>query len=475
MIIKLSDYINPTPKQREAFKYVGKGYRIFYGGARGGGKSHFSLMAAVYCCLNYPGIKCVLIRETYPELEDNFINALQDLYPAQAFGYKYRGNPSRTARFNNGSRIIFRACDCEAAAKKIQGIEFQIMIVDEANNFDEMTLHKLTGSLRVNVSRIPNFEPTLIMTGNPGGVSDVYFKTRFVRPNLAYWKEYEIKHQDKYKFISAKVSDNPYVNESYIDWLGSLPTHLKEAWLEGNWDVFEGQFFEEWNSDEHIVEHYEPPEHWYRYAGLDLGFTREHPTVCLWAAQNPDNYDVYVYREYSSYGVTEQYISDIKDIQGREPITAIYADPSMFNSSLKHRFDDDSPDLMFLKNGLPITPANNNRANGWRVLKQWLHWTTNRTAKLKISEQCPVLIQTMPTLKYAQGLNGRKDDLNTKGQDDAADALRYLLITAFGYPSEYEIKMMSDEQKEKKNNRDFTQAVYSNFLTEHAPTSAYYL
>jgi hypothetical protein len=92
---------------------------------------------------------------------------------------------------------------------------------------------------------------------------------------------------------------------------------------------------------------------------------------------------------------------------------------------------------MFLREGLPIVPANNDRINGWRMLKQWLHWTPTRNPKLRIMEDCTYLIQTTPTLKYTNAVRTdiRREDLDTRMADDAVDALRYAVISAFGYPS----------------------------------------
>jgi len=442
---RLSDYIKFHPKQKMAYNYIGKGYRIFYGGARGGGKSHLALMSAVLVSLQFPGLRTVLIRKTYGELEDNFISVLKELYPQETFGYVYR-DKNKTAIFNNGSRVMFRALDSEKNAQKILGIEFQFMIVDEANNYDISIIHRLSGSLRN--ARVSGFVPTLLMTGNPGGMADQYFKTRFVNPDKRFWDEYEVQSENSFMFIPASVHDNPTVDQSYVDWLKSLPEHLRKAWLEGSWEIFEGQFFEEWSNKTHVIEPFNIPSDWDRIAGLDLGFTKNHPTVCLWLAQDPTTKDLYIYREYAAYGVTEQYILDIKAMQHGEHVRAIYADPSMFNSSIKQRFDDESPDFMFMREGLPLTPANNDRINGWRVMKQWLHWTQNKPPRMYVFDICHTLIQTLPSLRYAKtgNIGGvYKEDLDTNMQDDAVDALRYALVSGYGYPTPSEAELLGQD------------------------------
>lgn len=434
---KITDYFQPTDKQRQAMKLLGKGYRIFYGGARGGGKSHLALAAAVYCCRKYPGLRAIIMREYFPELEEVFISNLSSLYPEHAFKYTYKVQ-HKIASFQNGSRISFRSCDTAAAAKKIMGAEFQLMIIDEANNFDSLILQKLSGSLRN--TKVADFIPTLLCTGNPGGVSDLYFRSRWVVPDYKRWSPGELKHKDKYVFIQSFVQDNPHVTHDYVENLETIADeNLKAAWLHGRWDVFEGQFFTEFNTNIHVIKSSPLPPHWTRKGGLDLGYTEKHPTVLLLTAQDPETGDVHVYNEYANWGSTEQYVQEIKEIIQHEEsrkcqVSTIYADPSMWDDSRKEKFDSDSPAFMFLREGIPIFMANNKRVTGWRVLKQWLHYTEHKPPKLLIHDNCVNLITTLPLNKYNTSTQISIEDLDTKGPDDAVDALRYVMVTGWRYP-----------------------------------------
>lgn len=437
---KLSDYINydGNPKQKEAYKLLGSGGYIFYGGARGGGKSFLSLSGALSCCIQFAGLKVVILRRYYGELQELFIDKLTELFPSDVFGYKYR-DKTKTATFNNGSKIIFRAAERAADANKVKGLEYQLMIIDEANEFDEFTIQKLIGSLRkTNIESLRNFQPTLLMTGNPGGISDMWFDTHFIEPDYKYWKSYELTYKDKYTFIPAKVYDNPHIDQvDYIAKLNALDPDLRDAWLNGNWKVFEGQFFKEWSEDIHVIKPFDIPEDWDRVRGIDIGWTKRHPTVCLWAAQDPQTLEVYIYKEYVSMVFnTEQYAIDIEDMSEGEYISRTFADPSMFDESKKKQASDESDAFIFLKSGVPLMKANNGRVIGWRVLKAWLHHTEKRPPRLKIFEDCRQLIKTIPTLRYEENRIRNGEDLDTLGQDDAVDALRYIMMSAFGYPTE---------------------------------------
>jgi phage terminase large subunit len=449
----MSDYIDLQPRQLEAYRYVGKGGRIFFGGSRGGGKTRLCRDASISCAVQLPGIKIVCIRETYPELEQAFIIDLETLYPPHVFGYKYR-DKLRTAFFDNGSQIVFRACDSLKAAKKIMGLEYQLMIVDEANNFDIKTIDKLTGSLRNGKKALHNFTPTLLMTGNPGGMSDIYFKTRFVNPDYKRWSEQELKYKEEYIFVPSTLWDNEYVDkEDYVKKLGVMDDALREAWLNGNWDVFEGQFFIEWCEEAHVIPQFEIPEDWSRIGGIDLGHTTKHPTVFLKAAQDPKTLTLYIYDEYAEPGETELHIQAIKQINRGDEPQIIYSDPSMFTNANRSKVSDEDAAMMFLKEGIPLTKANNDRVNGWRIMKAWLHWTAKYKPKLQIMENCVGLRQTIPTLRYDLNKRVNSEDLDTTQADDYVDALRYLLVSGFGYPTEsiieYNDKFYRDKEEDE--------------------------
>lgn len=429
---KISDFFVPTAKQKEVLPMIGKGYRILYGGSRGGGKSALALYAAVVAARKFPGIQIVAIRQSYPELEEVFINKLKIMYPENIFGYVYR-EKYKTATFHNKSRILFRSCENEKDAKKIQGAEYQFMIIDEAANFYQHLLEKLFGSVRN--ANVGGFEPTILMTANPGGLSDTYFKTRFIRPDHKVWTSGEVAIKDKYVFVSAKVQDNPHLGEDYIQSLNSLNEKLKQAWLHGNWDVLEGQFFDMWDNDLHVIEPFDVPKTWRKFAGLDLGYTKEHPTVFLELAEHPETQTLYVTREYYGEGAVETHIRNIKTMYEKEDCPLIYADPSMFDNSRKFHTSDESPALMFQREGMPMVPANNSRVNGWRILKQWLHHNNYHKPRLYIFDTCPLLIQTLPLLRYSNRVGAAGEDLDTKQADDAADALRYALISGGGMPN----------------------------------------
>lgn len=402
---------------------------IYWGGARGGGKTYATVAACTYIALKYPGIRIAYVRKTVKEMKQDIIHRFLERIPDYIATYfkstgdivfRNHANPSKCSTIN------FVSIENSSDVDKERGIERQFYVVDEANLFDEDVLTKLRGSLRN--TRIPGWTPVLLQTGNPGGISDPYFKKYYVAPHYPDWTEDELAERNDYAFIQAVVEDNPTVVEndpSYVRFLKGLPKHLRAAWYEGRWDSFQGQFFEEWSEAIHVVERpFEIPESWVRWRGIDFG-RGNHPSVCLWLAQDPNSGYVYVYREWAYTGQSmEDFVRGIKMMSPpTEDVSQNFADPAGFST------DNTVYDMtQYFGSDIPLDKADNSRQIGWRNLKQWLHWTyetedtPGRQPMLRIFPECKGLIKTIPTLQYhKKGI----EDLNTTQQDDYADALRY--------------------------------------------------
>lgn len=426
--------------------------------------SYLSLAAAIIASLQYPGLRSVIVRKTYPELQDNFITVLRNRFPAEKFKYKYRVS-DKAATFSNGSQLLFRSCETEEDTRKVQGIEYQFIIMDEANNFEEMVIQKFLGSLRTSMKN--KFLPTLLMTGNPGGYADNYFKTRYIMPDYRVWSDHELRQKDKYVFVASNLDDNPSIGEEYRDMLDGLPDDLRRAWRDGDWNVFSGKFFTMFDENEHVVDPFPIPDDWERTVSIDLGFSEDHPTVALFLAQDPKTLTLYNYDEYIGVGAVERYIDELKPIIGDQSFKGIFADPSMFYNNTVRNELDESPAAMFRREGIWLEKANNDRINGWRITKQWLHWNKAGESKLKIFSNCYSLRETLPGLKYAKSVAGiKKEDLDTKMSDDAADALRYGLVSGWGYPTSSDIQVLEEilerktQYKDSLSNNDWSKEVF---------------
>lgn len=430
---RIEEIIHLEPKQQQALQAVGKYRYVYYGGARGGGKTHAACAIALHTAIRYPGANIVIMRETIEELRQYIVPTIEYILPSARWSkvYKFKERDKKY-QFSNGSLIFLRPLKNIRDVYSEQGIERNAYILDEANNIPAEYIRRLDASLRN--TRVQGLRPFMFMTGNPGGISDDYFLSHFVQPDYSRWTEEDLQQKHEYKFIQAYVYDNKYIVEgdpNYIRTLEALPSNLRAAWLEGRWDVFVGQFFEEWNEDVHTVKDFEIPRDWPRYRTIDLG-RGSHASVCYWIAGDPDTGIHYVYRELVHKGSISDFARAIVLLSEGEVISRTFSDPNIFASN--NQFYD--MEQYFRAEGIILEKSSNDRTLGWRIMKQWLHWQLDGDEiippKLRFFRgTCPEAIRFLPMLRYA---GDAKDDCDTRAIDDHADALRYFCIM-IPYPS----------------------------------------
>lgn len=222
----------PEPNEKQRLALLDTHRYVAYGGARGGGKSWFVRWKAVLLALHYPGIKVLITRRTYRELLNNHITPL--LTQLQGIA-KYNKGEKRFV-FENGSSIWFGYCDNEGDLGQYQGAEYDVWFADEAGQFPESWLSAIDACVR----GTNGFPKRTYYTLNPGGPSHGYFKRLFIDRQF-----HEGEYPEDYSFIQALCTDNHSLMETQPEYLRSLqklPPKLRDAWLHGRWDIFEGQF-----------------------------------------------------------------------------------------------------------------------------------------------------------------------------------------------------------------------------------------
>lgn len=227
----LVDMQPPNPKQAEFFQ--ARSRFVAYGGARGGGKSWAVRQKAMLMALRYPGIRILLLRRSFPELRENHILPLL----AQLRGVAEYKETEKAFTFPGGSRLRFGYCDREADVMQYQGQEYDVIFLDEATQFTEFQFQTLTACLR----GANPFPKRFYLTCNPGGVGHHWVKRLFVDRD---YKEGECS--EDYTFIQARVYDNQNLMEhdpGYVQMLKNLPEDLRRAWLDGEWNIFAGQYY----------------------------------------------------------------------------------------------------------------------------------------------------------------------------------------------------------------------------------------
>jgi phage terminase large subunit len=278
-----------TPKQTEFDRLIEKKRITFYGGAKGGGKSHGLRNILLKRRIQYPGSVAYLFRKTYAELESNHIRPLFKQFPALKEYYR-EGN--KTLTLPNGSELSFAYVEHKKDLPKFQGREMNDLAIEEAGEWEYSHYEYLQTQSRSATAGVP---VRTMLTGNPGGVGHKWLKRLFID------KRFEgTENPDDYGFISAKVEDNPalmYADPDYARRLEGIKNEmLRRAFRHGDWDIAAGQFFSEFRRDLHVLPRtFKIQDSWPRFGGYDYGFS--HPCAFgWWAADEQSN--IYLYREF---------------------------------------------------------------------------------------------------------------------------------------------------------------------------------
>lgn len=419
----------PNEKQRKFMQTKRK--HIGYGGARGGGKSWAVRSKSVLLGGNYPKIRMCIVRRTYPELEENHIGFFRDQFLPLG-----RYNESKHKfRFKNGSTITFRYCKSDKDLETFQGSEFDVIFIDEATQFTEHQLKYIASCCR----GANDFPHRVYYTCNPGGVGHGYIKRIFVDK-----KYLPNENPDDYEFIQALVYDNKVLMEkdpTYVAILKNLPPKLRKAHLDGDWNIFEGQFFEDFMDRPehyedrlwtHVIEPFEPPKEWQIYRSYDFGYAKPF-SVGWWAV----DYDGRLYRILEWYGCTsepneglkltpEQQFAHIREIEDTHPWLKgkrIYgvADPAIWDSSRGESINEIAE-----KYRVYFEPGDNKRIPGWMQVHYRFQFDDNGIPMMYIFNNCKAFIRTFPLQIYDE-----KDveDLDTNMEDHCPDEVRYMCMS----------------------------------------------
>ncbi len=408
---KTKDRIIPQPNEKQKKFLLSECKYVAYGGARGGGKSWALRLKAMLLGVNFPQIKMLLLRRTFPQLRENHIRPLKILLKDTAV----YTDSKKCFEFNNGAVLKLGYCDSESDVDQYQGQEYDVIFIDEATQFTEYQFSVLKGCLR----GVNDFPKRMYLTCNPGGVGHGWVKRLFIDRE---YSKYE--NPADYDFIQALVTDNKPLmenNPDYVNQLKELPEDIRRGWLYGDWDVYEGQYFDEFKRDIHVCDAFEIPDEWNTYIAFDYGLDM---LACLWIAVDFEG-RAYVYKELCESGlIVSEAAKKIKEMSDREPYMII-APPDMHS---RQKDSGKSMRELFSENGIDVTFADNGRVDGWMCVKEYLKPVSdcdeNITSRLKIFSNCKTLIKSLPQLMHD---TKNPSDCSTVPHNitHAPDALRY--------------------------------------------------
>ena len=406
--------LTATKKQKE---FIDAGaFEVLFGGAAGGGKSHGQLLDALIFALKYPRSKQLVLRRTYPELEKSLIRTALKLYPRSLFTLNAS---SHTGKFKNGSVIDFGYCGGEYDVYQYQSAEYDVIRFDELTHFTESQYVYLISRVR----GANGYPKQVKSTTNPGGVGHSWVKRRFVDP-AEPCSEFVGDDGLLRIFIPSLLDDNRFLSEGdpeYRRRLLAMPEREKRALLYGDWNIFEGQYFTEFNPRVHVVRPFEIPTHWRKYRTIDYGLDR---LACLWIALSPEG-RAYVYREYCESNLTISAAAGaiLERTPRGEDIYATLAPPDLFSRSQE---TGKTKATLFSEYGINFTKTSNDRECGWLAVKELLA-DRGEGPGLSIFSTSVELIRCLPALLIDKN---RPTDCSTEPHEitHAPDALRGFAI-----------------------------------------------
>lgn len=445
--------------------------------------------------LKYPFTTGLILRRTQPALYKSHVIKLFEEFPTT----KHWWNEQRKEMvFPNGSRLFFGSAEHSKDLAGFDSADFADIMPDESQEFSQNELERLSVTNRCTSN--PDIIPKMVYTFMPGTSADggtppiglPYLKRVFVEQNLR-----GDEHEHKWAFLQAfswdniewarkelgfrkvdgrwEVGPDGVSEKEFYKWpeerrreffiketkygknLASLSNQsLRDAWLYGKWDAFQGQYFQNFSFNTHTFAPGEIKlEKWYkRWISGDWG--DDHPACFHWHAMD-ENDCVITYRELWGREMGERFMGEeIGKLSAGENISAFFLSADAFGKINKR---NRKPVIELISKALPKlfprpTPVDQSpgtRVPGWRLMDQLLD-----SQLWKISRDCEKLIECIPTLVRDMERNTEdvlKVDYSTNFiGDDAADAARYGLISMLGKnrkPDEEEQRELHDAIDDK--------------------------
>ena len=353
-------------------------------------------------------------------MEKSLIRVSLEFYPREAASYN---SSKHIWTFKNGSIIDFGYIDSENDVYQYQSAEYDVIRFDELTHFTEYMYTYMISRCR----GANPFPKHIKSSTNPGGVGHSWVKERFIdvgEPNVIHEITLENGKKNTVIFIPSLVQDNMFLLDNdpdYVSRLELLPEKEKQALLYGDWDIFDGQFFTEFDRKIHVIQPFEIPKDWRIYRTRDYGLDM---CATLWVAMDY-HMNCYAYKElYEPDLIVSEAAKKINGMTN-EKIQIDYAPPDLWN---RNKDTGKSTADIFAENGQFLTKADNNRITGWLAVHEWLRVFKDEqgipNSKLKIFSNCVNLIRTLPALQHDEK-NPNDVAVEPHELTHIPDALRY--------------------------------------------------
>jgi len=420
-------------------------FEIFFGGARGGGKTEASIGDWLQHSQEWgPAANGIFFRREEKQL-DEVIARTRELF--EPLGAKYNAQKS-TWVMANGARLKFRYLDKDKDAESYQGHSYTRVYIEEATNFPSFApIKKLFATLR-SAKGVPC---GIRLTGNPGGPGHGWVKDRYITPapqgyiilkDLIEVEGFPSMIRERV-FIPSKLTDNLLLLQNGAEYVANLatsgPAALVKAWLRGDWTAPVGAYFTQFSVDRHVL----PakfssliPRNALRFGSFDWGY-RKPFSFGMWAVSDGTwglpRGALVRYREWYGWNGKPdegleldagQVADGILRRIGKDRLSYIAADPSVFKK-------DGGPSIMetFAIHGVLLRRADNSRITGWNKVRELMNGGVAYDFEgplppplFYILDNCDNAIRTLESVPSD---SEKPDDVDTKSEDHCPDDIRY--------------------------------------------------
>lgn len=428
------------PKQKEALLKSFETPVLFYGGAKGGGKSYLVRARELYRRFKYPNSKGLIVRKTYPELLSNHIRLFFQEYPYIRNWFK---KAEKAIYWPNNSITEFSYLSNTDDVYTYQGREYEDISIDEITQHDEQVFKILRSSNR---TALKDIQPTMLLTGNPGGIGHQWVKRLFVDRQFR-----GNENPDDFYFIKAFLQDNKALmkaDPNYIKRLEDLPEHLRRAYLFGDWNIHAGSAFNMLSPEVHIIKRFKLPDNTAYFGGYDWGYA--HPFAFVLFAVTEDE-KVYVVGNCKAVKQTPKEQAEmIKNVIGDKRIN-IHAGLDIWSRkggpTIYEQLRNYLSDCVFVK-------AKIDRIQGANEIRKYIVYENTETnePKLRFFENTADVFNNLREMQYDIDKDPEdviKMDANDIGEggDDYYDAFRYGLMSR-AYPNPKQVEVVDPKSGE---------------------------
>jgi len=414
-----------------------------YGGAAFGGKTYGILGLAAMCAWAFPGAQMGFIRRTFSEMggPGGAMTEAHEVFSAAGGQVRDSG---KHWYWENGSNFFFRHCEHEFDRFKFQGGQLDILFADEATHLTWTIIDYILTRNRATTDSI--IRPFAVLMSNPGNIGHAWYMQMFDldrdgtgQTGMERWAKREEPlevynpNDKKVKvfFIPAYLEDNPIGTDRDPDYERTLQERHPDTYQAlryGNWEVFTGQAFREFQATKdgqpwHVIPPFDlyndTARKWPKWRAVDKGY--DHPYFCLWFTRDPVTGRVYIYRELggSGYADQEQAQAIATNSPAIEYVRLTFGSPDFWLAKnvggiIKTGADE------YAANGVPLIKGDSTRTLGYNKVHNLLAPGPDGLPRLQIFNTCVMLIDILPKLSKEEG----KEDVAKQRGDDPYDTLK---------------------------------------------------